>query len=313
MKSKDNGLRVRKYVTPDQNVEVLCTSDERFLPHAATMLCSLLEHNAIAKVHFFHSSVSGAELEKLKLLLATYGTEIALYEINTANLERLRVDNYPMATYYRLLAPELLPPEVGKILYLDCDIIVRGPITDLWNVDIANKALVAVSNYHDEARQTLGFPANLKYFNAGVLLINLEYWRANNVMQRAISFVRNNPEKAKYPDQDALNTILIDQWVEVPARWNWQQWAPKPSRRSGIDPTVVHYVSSDKPWHWSNRHPFKNEYCLYRRKTPWRDYEQEGRPDLATRFAIFLKSFARAVLPHDVLQWLRARVASSQS
>ena len=293
-------------------MEVLCTCDERYLPHAATMLCSLLEHNSVSRIHLFHSSVASGELAKLRSLVARYKSEITLYEIVPADLENLRVDKWAsVAVYFRLLAIRLLPAHLNKVLYLDSDIIVTRSLIDLWNTDIGDHALAAVSNYEDNAREALGLPAGTKYFNSGVLLINLEYWRQNNVPERAMSFVRNNPDKAQYWDQDALNAVLVHQWVELPSCWNWQDWLHKPV--AGMKPAIVHFIAGDKPWHWSNNHPFKHEYHKYRLKTPWRQYQQEGRPGLPQRLNRSLRSIARAVLPANLRQRLRSRLLRSQT
>ena len=197
-------------------MEVLCACDQRFLPHTATMLCSLLEHNSVSRIHLFYSSVSEHELAKLEALVARYASKISFYEIVLADLQDLRVDKWAsVAVYYRLLAPRLLPADLDKVLYLDFDIIVRQSLKDLWNIDLTGHALGAVPNFEDDARKALGLPEGTKYFNSGVLLINLWFWRQSNVAERAISFIRNNPTKVQYWDQDALNATLVRSWIEL--------------------------------------------------------------------------------------------------
>jgi lipopolysaccharide biosynthesis glycosyltransferase len=301
-------------LTRDRGIEVLCACDERYLPHAATMLCSLLVHNSVSRIHFFYSSIPGAELVKLRSFVARYGTEIALYEIAPAELQGLRVDKWAtLAVYYRLLAAQLLPADVDKVLYLDSDIIIRCSLQQLWNTDIVDYALAAVSNYDDEPRKALGLPEGTKYFNSGVLLINLQFWRENNVPDGAVSFIKNNPERVQYWDQDALNAILVHRWVELSSCWNWQDWQHKFIPGAGTEPAIVHFITADKPWQWSNKHPFKHEYRKYRLKTPWRQYRQEGRPGLPYRLGHSLRSVTRVVLPHGLRRWLRSRVMNSQA
>jgi lipopolysaccharide biosynthesis glycosyltransferase len=167
-----------------------------------------------------------------------------------------------------------------------------------------------VSNYEDEARKALGLPEGTKYFNSGVLLINLSFWRKNNVAERAISFVRNNPDKVQYWDQDALNAILINQWVELPTCWNWQYWWRTSYPETEQEPAIVHFITSDKPWHWSNSHIFKQEYHQYRIKTPWRRYKLEGRPGSWQRLSRVLRSVGRTVLPASFRRWMRSRAVT---
>jgi lipopolysaccharide biosynthesis glycosyltransferase len=302
-------------MTENCKMEVLCACDERYLPHAATMLCSLLEHNSVSRVHFFYSAIDIHHLAKLRRLVSKYKSEVTFYEIVLADLPELPVDKWASpAVYYRLLAAQLLPTDLKKVLYLDSDIVVRCSLRDLWNTNLTDRALAAVSNYEDEARKALGLPDGTKYFNSGVLLINLQFWRENNVPERAISFIKNNPQKVQYWDQDALNAILIDQWIELPPYWNWQDWH---------ESAVVHFIADDKPWQWSNTHPFKHEYHKYRLKTPWRRYKQEGQPSLpqrfdssvrnfVRRFGSSVRNFARAVLPATLRQWIRSHFSNSQ-
>jgi lipopolysaccharide biosynthesis glycosyltransferase len=291
-----------------RKLEVLCACDERYLPHAATMLCSLLKHNDVSRIHLFHSSIAYPELAKLKSLVAAYKSDITLYEVTPTELQDLRVDKWASpAVYYRLLAPRILPSNVDKILYLDSDIIVRRSLSDLWNIDLADHALAAVPNYEDDARKALGLPAGTKYFNSGVLLINLQFWRLNDVAERAVSFAKNNPERVRYWDQDALNATLTGQWIELPPYWNAQMDRNRKFKLDiAMDPAIVHFVTDDKPWKWSNRHPFKDEYRKYRLETPWRRYRQEGTPRLPRRLYLLLWSFARAMLPASFRQWLRS-------
>jgi lipopolysaccharide biosynthesis glycosyltransferase len=287
-------------------MEVLCACDERYLPHAGTMLCSLLEHNSVFRIHLCYSSIPAPELAKLKSLVGEYGAQIAFYKMIPRQFRDLRVDKHAStAVYYRLLAPRILSPELNKVLYLDCDLIVRRSLTELWNTNLANHALAAVTDYSEDA-QAHGLPMGAKYFNSGVLLMNLEFWRQKNVPEQTIAFIANNPEKVPLWDQDALNAILVNEWIELPACWNAQNEAHwlRTSEHT-MDPAIVHFITAHKPWHWSNRHPFKPEYHKYRLKTPWRRYKPEGKPRLHS-----LRRVARVVLPQNLRQWLRSRLVS---
>ena len=294
-------------------MEILCATDERYLPHAATMLCSLLEHNSVPRIHLFHSSIFSRDLAKLRSLVARYGGQITFYEIAPADFEDLRVDKWvSMAAYYRLLAPRLLPAEVDKVLYLDLDIIVRGSLSWLWDTDITDYALAAASShYEDDARKALGLPAGTKCLNSGVMLINLKFWRQDKVSERAISFARDNPDAVQYWDQDALNAILANQWIELPSYWNWREGQRELVLGTGTEPTIVHFWTEDKPWQWSNAHPFKREYRQYRLKTPWRRYKEDGQPSLT--LGAWLRSLARIILPSSLREWLRLRVMNSRA
>jgi lipopolysaccharide biosynthesis glycosyltransferase len=288
-------------------VEVLCACDELYLPHSATMLCSLLEHNDVSRIHLFYSSVPKQELEKLESFVRGYGSKITFYEMTLEDFKGLHIDKWASAAvYFRLLAPRLLPIDLNKILYLDTDIVVRGSLADLWNTDITGRALAAVPHNEDEDdfRKALGLPEGAPYLNSGVLLINLRFWRENKVVEHAISFIMDNPGKVQFWDQDALNATLIGQWVELPTIWNWRSWE-RPSKGEK-DPVIVHFVGHHKPWQWANQHPFRREYRKYRQKTPW-PYKEEGVPSLLRRFNHSLRIFARTILPDGLQRRLKSR------
>ena len=128
-------------------------------------------------------------------------------------------------------------------------------------------------------------------------------------LREVISFVRNNPEKMACWDQDGLNATLVDQWIELPGIWNAQinEWRAVPIGAEN-DPAIVHFLTADKPWFWSNKHPFKNDYHKYRLKTPWRRYKQEGRPRLLKRMGYSIQRLAQVVLPSSLRRWLRSRI-----
>lgn len=303
-------------------MEVLCGCDSSYFPHAATMLCSLLEHNRDCRIHLFCSSVASGEIAKLRSLVARYGSELVCYEMVPEDFHELRVDKWKshssIANYFRVLAPRILPTNIKKILYLDCDIVVRRSLQDLWKVDLCDHALAAVEcSFWDLTSDFfVPLPPGAKYFNSGVLLINLDYWRKNDVCERTLGFVRNHPEKVNLYDQDALNAVLVNRWITLPATWNEQARSTigRPALRDEniADPAIVHFVSADKPWHWPCTHPLKAEYHKYRRKTPWRHYRIQRKPPVARRLSRHLLSLIRVILPKNVRQWLRSRVMASR-
>jgi len=295
-------------------MEILCACDGRFLPHTATMLCSLLENNTVPRIHLLYSSVDNRELRKLECFVAGYESRLRCYEMRLTDFQDLRIDKWAStANYYRLFAPRILPDHVNKIIYLDSDLIVRRSLNPLWHSDLTDYALAAVTNL-DEPAGALGLPHGSKYFNSGVLLINLTFWRQNHVSERALAFIRDHPEKVEYWDQDALNAILVNRWIELPRYWNMQD------DRWENDPAIAHFCGDNKPWHWSSDHLFKSEYHKYRLKTPWPRYKLDGRPGLRLRldhslrgFAGSLRSLTRTVLTSSVRKLLRSRLTSRRT
>ncbi|MFC3886623.1 glycosyltransferase family 8 protein [Bacillus songklensis] len=101
------------------------------------------------------------------------------------------------------------------------------------------------------------------------MLINLQKWRENDIPVQVIQYTKDNPAKIDYMDQDALNAILHDKWLELDPKWNY---TTECMERLHIDnPAIIHFTSAKKPW--NSEHPFKQEYLKYLNSSLW---EQEN-------------------------------------
>jgi lipopolysaccharide biosynthesis glycosyltransferase len=263
----------------------------------------------------FHSGGLSSELNTLTSFVCKYRGNILTYDISDISFTELPTNKFfPATIYYRLLAPRILANDINKILYLDSDLVVRRSLRGLWEIDLDGYALAAVEDAKwDPTKEafisvfSMELAPDTKYFNSGVMLINLSYWRLNAVSERAIAFVKNHQERLNFWDQDALNAVLNGRWIILPAVWNaHHQQVAGVSRVA--DPAIVHYCGDIKPWHWRWHeilHPYKYEYHRYRKRTPWRRYKPEGRPGWPGR----MKQVVKRLLPLKVRQQLRFRIA----
>jgi lipopolysaccharide biosynthesis glycosyltransferase len=191
--------------------------------------------------------------------------------------------------YYRLLIPELLHKDFKKVIYLDCDLVVRGDLEQLWQIDLEENYVLAAQDMWIRSvssprgllnYQELGIPPDSKYFNSGVLVINLEKWRINKISTKAMQYLKQNLKYIRYHDQDVLNALLVSRWGELDPRWNCQHtirgclsWRESPFSEEVYnnlihDPYIIHYVTELKPW--ISRHtPFKEYFFKYVDMTEW--------------------------------------------
>jgi lipopolysaccharide biosynthesis glycosyltransferase len=201
-----------------------------------------------------------------------------------AELPVRRGDHVSLATYYRLFLADFVPAEIERVVYLDSDLVVLDDLSRLLNTDLGGRTAGAVRSFSAPYLRSAGpaftdmaCGADAPYFNAGVLLIDTTMWRARDVKQRALGFLASHPEKVRFWDQDALNFVLVDDWVELDLRWNrtsdyhqHDHTQPLPpfsvdEWQSLVKPYVVHFVSGYKPWtHF--RHPDKLLYDRYLRE-----------------------------------------------
>lgn len=276
-------------------MNILCSTDDNFVQHASAMLASLFENNKGQKifVHVLTESLQEKNKADLNALAARYGAEIAFYIIGPEKLKGfpLKDDDYvSVAAYFRLLAPDVLPADVHKIIYLDGDVIVRQSLNELWSMDIDDYALSAIDETIADNCHRHCYDLSYGYFNSGVMLINLAYWRKNEVASRAISYMAEHPDRIKFWDQDALNGILYrNEWIRMPLKWNLTTLFlsrnftnhasySKVYATEYVDavnrPAVVHYTGPLKPWNYvSSDHPYKNDYYKYLALTSWKDFK----------------------------------------
>lgn len=262
----------------------LC-ADEKYSYPCGVCITSILENNKECEcnIYILTPGLKNDTIEKFNLLSKTYGQNIEIIKIDNKNFNNLKIsDRFPISIYYRYLLPQLLNTE--KVLYLDCDIIVTGKLTDLWNTDIRDLACGVVEDQKSDditIQNRLGLYRN--YFNSGVLLMNLDFWRKNNTSTALIDFIYRNPEKCLYPDQDALNYILGDNALFLEYKYNYQEQMLFPKERQYLHkdkwsnllpadetPTIIHYTCDIKPWIKNCSHPLKHHFTKYKACSPWK-------------------------------------------
>lgn len=178
----------------------------------------------------------------------------------------------------------LLSSEIGSILknlarviYLDCDMVACGDLSELWHYDLQGKTIGAVEDpLALKNMRRLGIGEAHFYFNAGLLLIDLDKWRRENTQERLFEYLSAHPEQLKHQDQDLLNVVLFQQALSLPLRFNSQYFprAYSPQRRQEYAvslqaPLLIHYIMSDKPWRCDSTVFRRRFYIDAFKLTPW--------------------------------------------
>lgn len=158
--------------------------------------------------------------------------------------------------YLRLALPAALAADYGRLLYYDSDIFVQsGDFAALLGVDLGGRVLGAVRDNtqwrtpgrRPEQFRRLGIPT-APYFNAGMLLIDVERWNATDLMGRCIDFGRRHRDQMIRHDQNLLNGTLQGDWAELSPAWNWQYTRSTMLFEAMEDAHVVHFINPKKPW-----------------------------------------------------------------
>lgn len=276
----------------DPVIHVACNIDSNYVKYCAVMLTSLLDNNNDSRIHIhiISSCLDEGDMAVFRAIVTDkYGQQLSFHFPPENLLESCRVDEggyISLATYYRVFLGSILPEEVKKVIYLDCDLVVNGSIAEFWQTDISDVSLGCVEDMwsgRPESYARLHYDYAFSYFNAGVLLINLERLRSTGFEQRAVEYLKEHVNELVLYDQDLLNALLHDDKKFVAHRWNVQDGFLR-RRRAGRmpaesvarlekelqHPVIVHYTGSKKPWHYKSQHPWKNLYFRYLDMTQWR-------------------------------------------
>lgn len=272
-------------------MNIILSTDDNFVQHCCVAMISILENNDDVSFYLFTAGLTQKNYDLITRLVEERKGVLHLCKIDDAvtmdfPMPKGAGEHISIATYYRLFAGIVLPPDVDRVIYLDCDIVVRGSLKSLWQMDINNYALGAVYQGMNfltaEDFNRLGIPEEKGYFNAGVLLINLDYWRKRQVTERLFDFIKNNYHRIKQHDQDTLNAVLYDEVKPISYTWNYlpQFYLVKKGLSfpvhvdysEKIDPIVIHYVSVPKPWDYGCSNPYTKEYFKYLDLTPFKGW-----------------------------------------
>ncbi len=278
------------------------------------MLRSLRQSNpdALCHVYLLHDGIAPQTLDVLTRDLRGFLDEVQPVQLDTAALRHFHIDGHvSLATYFRLLLPSALPTSVQRVLFLDCDLLVVDSLTPLWGMDLAGSPLGAVESPNAaEHVERLQLGSGQHYFNAGVLLIDLDRWRQRDVVVEARDFYTRWPDRVRWWDQDLLNQLFRGQWHELSPRWNAlpQLWSPDDSFRGHIPrcppslvgvggPAIVHFAGGGacKPWNYHCRHPYREDYRRLAAATPWGCGRLDDTPTLASRAKQVIRPIIRPI------------------
>lgn len=276
------------------NINIVCASDNNYVEPMTVMLCSCLENiSSISKVKVFilDGGIEKNNIHKVKNLFKKYNNaELKIISINKNLYKKYRIKNHLTdATYYRIDVPNLLP-DIDRILYLDCDLIVIGDVSTIFNIDMDGKTIAACQDHDINVNSMYNkvFKKNSKlgYFNAGVILMDLVSMRVNDISSKIKVLIEKRDDIDKLPgcDQKYLNYYFLDNWVKINPQWNSQTSLEstnfyKDTVFSKKDfyiiknfPKIIHFSSSIcKPWMYESVTKYKSIYKFYLDKTAFKN------------------------------------------
>lgn len=259
-------------------IPIFFAVDDSFASSLVIALTSLIKNASLKynyRIYVMCTDISKEHQEAI-LSLQTRNVEINFTDVSKYLLaisDKLPIrDYYSKTTYYRLFIADMFP-EYDKAIYLDSDLIVLGDISDFYHHDIGDnilgatqEAIMTLPETKRYSEEVLGVPHE-QYFNAGVLLINIEEFRKHQILDQFASLL-NEYNFVVAQDQDYLNVICKDHVKILKKIWNVETMLPMVEDES--DYRILHYIMANKPWHYEDA-PFAEYFWNYAKMTPYYD------------------------------------------
>ncbi|MSS10121.1 glycosyltransferase family 8 protein [Clostridium sp. WB02_MRS01] len=281
-----------------EKINVIYASDDRFSEILGVSLLSLLENNFEKQISVFimDSGITNKNKSAIEKMVLQYSSaELTwLTAKNVCDVIEMTVttDRGSLSQYARLFLDELLPEDMQRVLYLDCDIIINQPIDDLWNIDLQENTIAALDDaFSKYYRDNINLQPDDIMFNSGVMLVDMEKWRGRKVEDRLLAFMTSKNGKVQQGDQGVLNAVLSRETfcfaprfnaVTIYFDFNYREIIKyrKPARfyfeteieEAMQQPVLIHFTTSflsRRPWVKGCQHKYVSQWLYYKSKSPW--------------------------------------------
>jgi lipopolysaccharide biosynthesis glycosyltransferase len=235
------------------------------------------------KIHFHIITPDLTEEQKKKLTEYIYENNclITFYTIDFELTKQfVTKGEWTAAVYYRLFFPILLKNECNRILYLDSDTIVIKSLEPFYTINLHGKPVAAVYDNYVKTQPLIGIEEEGKYFNSGVLLIDIKKWNEQCISEKAFAYLEKHPENIKFVDQCALNAVLKDNWLPLEINYNllysYIPWElPKKRHKEYLNNKVIIHYTLQRPWNMLCRNPLRYLYHQHLSQFPLKKQESK--------------------------------------
>lgn len=276
----------------DKHIPIFFSTDDNYIPYLDVAISSLIANASKGykyRIIVLNTGLKSENIEKIKKN-EQEGFTIDFIDIGK-HVEDIKsrfkdVYHFSVVTYYRLFIASLFP-EYDKIVYLDCDLVVLGDVSELYNTDLGESIIGAApeqfvqntDEFRAYAEKALGVDPD-GYVNAGVLVISLDKFREHRIEERFIDLISSYDFDLLDPDQAYINFLCSGKIHMLPNGWNKEPMElPCEGRKN-----IVHYALYKKPWqyddvldgeyfwHYAERSPFYSE--ILRRRAQFGEKEK---------------------------------------
>ena len=271
----------QKHPHSQDRIQILTTLNENYLPRLQVLLTSIYvtQPEDKADIWLIHSGLTDEALSSIRRQCRLFGFGFYPVMADSSAFTNAPVSTqYPREMYYRLLAAQLLPDSLHRVLYLDPDILVINSLRPLWETDLKGNLFAAAAHTGKTELANninqLRLGTNHNYYNSGVLLMDLERARKEIHAEELFSYVKGHAKELLLPDQDVLNAMYGRRILEIDdSIWNYdaRNYNNYLLRSAGVcdmdwvmeNTAVLHFCGRAKPWQKGYIHRFGILYKHY--------------------------------------------------
>ena len=195
--------------------------DDKYINQTIVSMVSAIENNKEHELEFIiiYSKLSNESINKLK---SVKGCVLRLLQIDESMFSSLPLSHWvTVQAWFRIKLPDMCK-DLDKILYLDCDTLILGNLSELFATDLSGKYLAGVKDVWgvDKYCKRLSMTSGV-YVNSGMLLFNAEYCRQENFFDKIVEFANNNARIIEFCDQDSINKIIDEKKIVLHPKFNY--------------------------------------------------------------------------------------------
>ena len=282
-------------------MNVVYASDNNFAEILGTSMVSLFENNKGCDeitVYILDDGINEENKARLESIGEKYERNLVFKRLpnlhELAGVEIHTNSRWSLSTFSRLFLEKILPEEIHKALYIDCDILINDSLEEMYNTVLGDSYCAGVWDCISKGHKAnIGLSPDDNYINAGVMLISLDNWRKDNLYSKFIDFINAYDGNTPYVDQGVINgtmsrniTILDPRYNAYTAMFDFsypdllkyrkptKYYSENEIEKARKNPAIVHFTTSFlslRPWIEDCKHPYVKEWLKYKAMTPWAD------------------------------------------
>lgn len=198
-------------------ISIAYAPDDNYVNQTVVSMKSALEHNEQVEFIIMYSKLSAESMQKL----GAVGGSLRLIKMDESQFADLTLSKWvTVQAWFRIKLPDLCK-DLDKVLYLDCDTLIRGNLDELFSLDLTDKYLAGVKDVWGVSKyvKRLGMKSGV-YVNSGMLLFNCDYCRKEHFFDKVVEFAKNNAKIIEFCDQDSINKVVDEHKLVISPKYN---------------------------------------------------------------------------------------------